>query len=219
MSCVVGIKHKGRVYIGGDSRANGDYTYTLTKASAKVFRCGQLLIGHCGSPRTAQIIRHVFQPEEWDGKLEPLEYLVTKFVLPLRSLLKEHGAVVDRTGENDYGDETEAWMLIGFAGRLFNCAGNFTVIEFADEFAAQGSGMPIAFGVLYATRQISDPKGRITLALEAACHFDAGNVGPPFIIESIEDESADALMMKVWQSTYDSHRKKCRKKDHSKCRP
>jgi ATP-dependent protease HslVU (ClpYQ) peptidase subunit len=189
MSCVVGIKQDGKVWIGADSTAGGSLTDTLSRECSKLYRCGQLLIGHTGSMRTAQLIRYVFELEEYDGKDDPIRYLVRSFVLPLRELLKEHGAVYDET-ENDRdnaaGDISSAYLLVGFAGRLFCFDGNFIIHEYADDYGAQGSGSMLALGVLYATSSEMSPEKRITLALEAAARFDSGNVGKPFLIESTE---------------------------------
>jgi ATP-dependent protease HslVU (ClpYQ) peptidase subunit len=221
LSCVVAIKQGNKVWMGADSRAANDFVHTLSPASSKIFRCGPMLIGATGSPRPQHIIRHVFQPQEYDGKTDPLDYLIAKFALPLRELLKDHGALFDDDGPADQqiGDRTSAWMLIGLAGRIFNFESCFQVLEYQEDYAATGSGSPIALGVLYATPATMNPEKRIRLSLEAAAYYDCGNVGPPFIIESIEHEDANSLMMKAWQTTYDSHRKKCKKKVHSRCTP
>jgi len=57
MTCIVGIQHDGRVYIGGDSAGVAGYSIT-SRADAKVFTVGPYVMGFTSSFRMGQLLRY-----------------------------------------------------------------------------------------------------------------------------------------------------------------
>jgi ATP-dependent protease HslVU (ClpYQ) peptidase subunit len=184
MSCIVGIAERGKVWIGADSWASNGNSYVLTRDTGKIFRCGPMLIAHCGGLRAGQVMRHLFTPKPFEQGDDPVRYLVADVAVPLRELLKEHGLLCADQERIKDGDAANNSMLIGIAGRLFICQDNFQIEEYEDSFAAHGCGSDLARGALSVLSLDIPPDKRIILALEATARFD-NKVGPPFIVDSI----------------------------------
>ena len=71
MTCIVGIEHGGKVYIGGDS-AGSDGHHLVIMAEPKVFKRGRFLIGYTTSFRMGQLLQHTLKPPaftaEWQKR-------------------------------------------------------------------------------------------------------------------------------------------------------
>ena len=61
MTCIVGLEHKGKVYIGGDSAGVAGYSLSV-RADQKVFINGNFIFGFTSSFRMGQILRFGFNP-------------------------------------------------------------------------------------------------------------------------------------------------------------
>jgi ATP-dependent protease HslVU (ClpYQ) peptidase subunit len=195
MSCVVGIFDKNSVIIGGDSAVVEAKSTIQTDMSPKVFRLhtqqGEYLIGHTGSGRLGNVLRHAFTPppfERRSGSLE--EYIVTHFIDALRESLKRAGfAKVENGAERVGGGK----MLVGFRGQLFWIEDDYQVGQPMQGYAAIGSGETYALGAFYSLQAIEHaltPEDQVRLALEAAAEHNTC-VRPPFII--IENTEGDAF--------------------------
>ena len=62
MTCVIGLEHKGEVYIGADSAATSGWAVSATRLP-KVFLVNEFLIGYAGSFRMGQLLQHKLQIE------------------------------------------------------------------------------------------------------------------------------------------------------------
>ena len=174
MTCIVGIKGKTGIYIGGDSAvSDGDQVQIMS--DKKVWSKGQFLFGYAGDLRTGQVVKYRMKIPPINGK-KPMEYMVTSFTDAMRKSLKKAGAAREENKEEENNNQ----FLIGFKGRLFEIDPSYGVCEMTDEYVAIGSGSEYAFGSLHTTIGLK-PEDRILKALEAAAHFNAG-VSPPFHI-------------------------------------
>lgn len=171
LTCIVGIAHAGRVYIGGDSAATSDWSLTIRR-DPKVFVRGEFVIGFTTSFRMGQIIGYQFLPPKRSEGVDLFAYMTTAFVDTLRDCLKS-GGFAERHNEAEKGGV----FLVGVAGRLFKIDSDYQVAETIDDFDACGAGWQIALGALYAT-QGELPADRIRIALEAAEHMNAAVRGP-----------------------------------------
>jgi hypothetical protein len=156
VTIVIGIKHKGKVYLGA---------------------VGAFLIGNCGSPRMQQIIQY----SDWLATLkpsgDPMAYLV-KTLLPgvqetLRNAKSLHQEKVQQELTVSYSS-----FLIAWGRYLFGVDSDFQVLSYRDDFLCIGSGSVVASGSLFSTKG-EDPHERLRIALEAACYFNAC-CAPPF---------------------------------------
>jgi ATP-dependent protease HslVU (ClpYQ) peptidase subunit len=145
MTLIIGLKHKGEVYLAGDRAAVDGWTNRLS-AEPKIFRVGEFLIGTCGSRRMAQLIQHhlTLIPQGADQPIT--DYLVTEFAYSVRQLLTTQGIVTKSdTGEDRF---SEGGLLFGYRGGLYRLSSNFQVDAFKADFDAIGSGAPFALGAL-----------------------------------------------------------------------
>ena len=83
MTCVVGLVHQNKVYIGADSAAVHSWTRRQTSL-AKVFRRGPFLIGYTTSFRMGQLLQHELTVPKQQGD-DDVHYLVTQFIEAVRS--------------------------------------------------------------------------------------------------------------------------------------
>lgn len=190
MTLIVGLVENGAVHMATDSGVWD--TFEHPTGEAKMFRHGPLLIAWCGSVRNAQVVRYCLP--ELPPRLphvEPEAYLVREFVPCLGKALAEHAALID--GDMDGN------LLVGYAGQLFQVAGNFCLCRTRRGYAATGhlGAVGIALGVLGLTAasdaQRHTPQQRLQRALDIALdHTDA--VRRPWCFETLESlEPAPAL--------------------------
>lgn len=176
MTCIVGVEHDGKVWIGGDSAGVADYSITV-RSDTKVFDLEDYVMGFTSSFRMGQILHYGLLPPA--PKLDDLErFMVTEFINATRLALRDGGF---SQVKNEV--ETGGTFLVGVGGRLFCVEDDYQVGSSHDGYMAVGCGADIALGVLHATRGKS-PARRIQMALEAAAHHSAG-VAAPFTIVNV----------------------------------
>lgn len=172
MTCIAGVVHRGRVYIGGDSAGVGGYEITVRR-DVKVFRNGPFVLGFTSSFRMGQLLAHAFAPPPVPKKRGALErYMVVDFVDALRATLKERGWAQVVNSQEQGGH-----FLVGVSGRLFHVESDFQVGEARDGYDAVGCGGEAARGALFATAHLK-PEARVRMALRAAERLNAGVRGP-----------------------------------------
>jgi ATP-dependent protease HslVU (ClpYQ) peptidase subunit len=182
MTCIVGVKKNGTVWLGGDSAAtSGNLDRTIIK-DPKVFdREDKIAFGVCGLPKVMDAVRHAFDiPEHLEG-MSDRSYLTGVLVPAMREKLKELDCTQD---DPNYGTCFHGSMLVGYHGELYTLEGNFQIVVSSKSYASVGSGAPHALGALASKSDSGNPKKRIINALEAACN-NAG-VAPPFVIVSVK---------------------------------
>jgi len=176
MTCIVGVTHKGRVYMGGDSAGVSGLDLTVRK-DQKVFPNGEFAIGFTSSFRMGQILQYVFIPPEIVAGESLSAFIVSRFIPAVRDTFKREGFTYVESSREHGG-----CFLVGVRGRLFQIDSDFQVGESIDAFAAIGCGPAYAYGSLHSTT--GAPGKRIMSALEAAAHFSAGVVGPFNMVET-----------------------------------
>lgn len=181
MTCIIGIEHKGRVFLGGDSAAtNGRLDQSLIR-EPKVFKKGDFVFGICGSPKILNVLQSSTQiPKKPKGQ-DDKSYIMNVVVPAITESFKEMGCTVEQGGMTLF----EGAVLFGFNGKLYQMQMNFQVITNAFDYDAIGSGANIAKGALHTSRGARDVKKRILEALDASAISNAG-VRPPFTIVSTE---------------------------------
>lgn len=175
MTCISGLVHKGKVWMGGDSAGVSGYFVHPVKAP-KVFRNGPFLIGVCGSFRVLQLLRYAFRPPEIEADLD--RYMVTTWVDAVRACFKAGGHEAKYEGT----DSHHGPFLVGIRGRIFDVQADFQVTESANPFSVVGCGRDYALGSLHTTEG-RNPRDRVLISLQAAERFSGGVIGP-FVVES-----------------------------------
>ena len=177
MTCIVGMEHKGVVWMGGDSAGTAGNMNQRIRADKKVFIKGEFIIGFCGSFRMGDLLKHTFSIPDPSGTADPDSFMVNQFVDSLRDCLDTENKKGGLTGN----DRLFPSILVGFKGRLYNVEGDYQCGRPEDGYDSVGSGSSVAVGAMHGTKSISSPRKRIEAALTAAARNDAA-VRPPFHI-------------------------------------
>jgi hypothetical protein len=172
MTAIVGLTHKGRVLLGGDSAAVSGLNLTV-RADVKVFTSGPYVIGFTSSFRMGQVLRYATTlPAPPDDPDVMLAHMCTAWIDSVRKALKDAG-----WARKEAEQEAGGTFLVGVHGRLFEVCDDYQVGEPVDGYAAVGCGDQAALGALYATGRLG-PERRARLALAAAERHSAGVRGP-----------------------------------------
>lgn len=173
MTCIAGIEHDGQVTIGGDSAGVAGYAITQ-RSDTKVWTRDGWVYGFTTSFRMGQILRYRFNPppvQTWDLDA----HMATHFVDAVRAALRSNGWARADNGRDEGGQ-----FLVGTLGRLYIVDSDFQIGRALDGYDAVGCGSDLALGALHATPG-QPPAARITAALDAAAHHNAG-VSAPFTL-------------------------------------
>lgn len=174
MTCIVGLTHKGKVYIGADSLGSNGFTKEV-RNEHKVFENGEFLIGCSGSIRMMNILQWRFSPPTFKEGDNLHRFMCVEFIDSMRKCFVNSG----------YCKSDEVWefsseLLVGVGGKLFKIEADFQVAEL--DFTATGSGEYHALGSLYSSSR-KKPVKCLVEALECAEHF-VTSVQRPFIVKS-----------------------------------
>jgi len=176
MTCIVGIRTKDRVLIGGDSAGTDDTFGQRIRIDTKVFRINDFVIGYTTSYRMGQILRYELKLPKVTGEI--FKYMVTKFIPAVRDCLRKGGYLITH---EDTNQEEASEFLVGYKNRLFIIGEDLQVGESFENYEASGCGEEYAMGALASEFQHKDPLKRIENALRASEKFSAG-VARPFRI-------------------------------------
>jgi hypothetical protein len=177
MTCIVGLVHDGKVWMGGDRAAVMDDHYTSICDQPKVFHKDGMVMGYTSSFRMGQLLQYKLHAPEL--KVDQLldEYMVVDFAEAVRQCLKDGGYTKISDNREQVG-----CFLVGFKGHLYTFDDDHGVHRHG-EFDVVGCGISVARGSLYTSgffdMPAAPPATRIRWALEAAAMFTTG-VRPPF---------------------------------------
>jgi ATP-dependent protease HslVU (ClpYQ) peptidase subunit len=177
MTCIVGIMHDDKVYLGGDSAASTMDGFTTKIRIPKVYQIDEYLIGYAGSFRMGKFIQYNIEfpkPPTWARGSEKLDEFINGYLVPhIRKCVKE--------SDLDQNEKEDFEFIIGLRGHIFELDENWAAYESAEPYVAIGSGAQIALGSLYSTSNWSNPGKRIRVALEASERYNS-YVSSPFTI-------------------------------------
>jgi ATP-dependent protease HslVU (ClpYQ) peptidase subunit len=180
MTCIVGFVEGNTVWMGGDSAGTNAWLDQDLYDTPKVFRNDGALIGSCGSPRQADLLRHALKVPDHDPRIGLDKYMVNAFIDAVRKCFKSGGVCVTKDG----AEQSQGHFLVGYKGRLFAIYSDFQVRVPKTQYAAVGCGDQIALGAMYASDHVTDGRQRVQMALSASERFSAGVRGP-FHIEAL----------------------------------
>jgi len=173
MSCVVGLIHNGKVYLGSDgisTNMNGDHRPVYCE---KLFWNEKYLIGFTGSIRTGQLLR-------------PEYFTPPDDIKDLPDAMREHfsnkGALCQ---DEDGGSAQQSNFLIAWKGLIYDVLTDFQLNLTYGDYNAIGNGANTALGSFFTSEKIKSPEKRVLTALRAASEFSFA-VGPPYTIEVME---------------------------------
>jgi ATP-dependent protease HslVU (ClpYQ) peptidase subunit len=169
VTCIAGIEHDGKVWIGGDSAGSNGHSLTI-RADEKVWSDRGFAFGFTSSFRMGQLLRYkltlALERHEvpTDDAAAEIKFMSTAFIDGVRTILKEGGyaKVVN-------GVESGGTFLVGWRGKLYQVEDDFQVGRASQGFDAVGSGGDCAVGALYALRDAKQtPEAKLLTALGAA---------------------------------------------------
>ena len=170
MTCIVGIQHKGEVWIGGDSAGVGGWDLTVRR-DPKVFANGPMIFGFTSSFRMGQLLEHALIVPVQPRDKTDFSWLVTTFIDAVRDVFRAKSFGVKKEGEEKGGT-----FLLGYRGNLYRVEDDFQIGHAAIGFEACGCGGDVARGAMFAST--GTPETRLRTALKAAQQFSAGARGP-----------------------------------------
>jgi len=195
MTCIAGLEHGGKVWLGADSAWSDpeEITYMTEPKLWTVTGNGEtILMGNSGSGRVGQVAKFNLKlPKRAEGCRDDLQYLTISVVGALRRVLKAAGAIFmkgppdEGGGGSDYIDGTvtmDAVFLLAYRRRLYAVYTDFSVVRARDGLDAIGSGGREARGALAVTK--GKPRARLLAALRVAERFTT-RVRRPFVVRSI----------------------------------
>lgn len=186
MTCIVGVKHNKKIYIGGDSLGSNSSFQKVVRSDPKVFTKGEMVFGFTSSFRMGQILEYIMVAPDRPEGISDMQYLIVHWIPSLIETFNDAG--YRGTKDADDHDETRSGgtFLLGYRGVLYEVQDDFQVGIPADQYAAVGCGDDLALGALFAAKKsgTKEPEQLVTIALEAAEKF-SGGVQRPFVIVSI----------------------------------
>jgi len=182
MTCIVGLEHNGKVYMGGDSAAADGWNIRLS-TTPKVFRKQSLLIGYTWSFRMGQVIQYAHDLPELAEHPDNYTYLIESFIPFVRNAFRAAGFLKIENSQEEGGQ-----FLVGIRGEIFTIHSNFAVLRAIDGFDSIGCGFAYALGAMrimkFNGKTDEDPQIAVGFALEAAAYFSNG-VSGPFVFEEL----------------------------------
>lgn len=179
MTCIVGLVHNKKVYMGGDSAGVGGSDLDV-RADPKVFQNGSFLIGYTSSFRMGQILRFHFKPPAQRTKnIE--EYMVVSFIPAVKKVFKAHWW----DSKDDLEKAKGGQFLVGYKGRLFQIYSDYQIAWNNKPFDACGCGADYAKGAMNILHEIDllTPEEKIEKSLKSAESFSAGVRGPFLVVK------------------------------------
>ena len=192
MTCIVGLRRNGHIYIGADTTGVTDDGWGLIVpvGTSKVWKNGPFVFGSSGSYRAIQVIRH--ELEHFDllstdrREHDPIgeSFMVTKLVPAIKALLEQYSFSEKKDERSTQG----ANFLIGIRSSLFLLQDDYAVLELDSQYASIGSGSHVALGALDILVQNTKLAAAtiVERALTAA-HKHINTVGPPGPMLSTKD--------------------------------
>lgn len=178
MTCIVGIKHNGKVYLGADSLGS-NYQNKVVRQDQKVFINGDMVFGFTSSFRMGQIIQYSFNPPiKNKPKQSDMAFMVDEFIPALMDVYRDKH-FLKKTNEVASGGV----FLVGYNGELYCVESDFQVGISVNGYDACGCGQDFALGSLYTTEPFDfSVEDRIRMAIDSAAQFSPGVGGPIHIL-------------------------------------
>lgn len=178
MTCIIGLEHENKVYMGCDSLSTDGWT-KQTITNRKIFKHGEFIIGVSGYPRFSQVMQYL-TPFPKQVEIDDFSFICQYFVESIRETMDKYKVGnIDDNGAN-FGDSI---ALFGYRGKLYLLDSNYQINNFSNGYTAIGTGASVALGSMFALKNLK-PKQRILESLKASAHFDVG-VSKPFYVECI----------------------------------
>lgn len=172
MTCVVGYKYDGKVWLAGDQRGGSIYFCEDHKSLSKVFEVKDFIIGYTDSFRMGQILQYSWSPPVKQEGQDDDSYIY-------RDIVNSLSAVFDSCefGSKEGVEKRAGKFLLGWKGRLFTVQSNLSILEH-DDFTACGCGENFARGAMHVMSTLTEiwkqPEDFLENAILAAARYSPG---------------------------------------------
>ncbi|MBU1142082.1 MAG: hypothetical protein KKH92_00390 [Firmicutes bacterium] len=197
MSVIVGIIHKGVVYIGSDSQltkggTKKNYNHPNNRKIWHPDGREHLLMGSSGVLKginTIKSINGIIDQKTLSENTLNYSFVVRNVARKIMESMEE----VKLIDSKDYNPKMLNEFLFANNDELFMIGSDGSVLQI-DDFTAIGSGAIESIGSLLSTES-EEPRTRIIKAIEAAIQNDI-YVGYPIVIMSTKNQSAEIIQGK-----------------------
>ena len=165
MTIICAQRVEGGVLIGSDSRVCKGSFVCPQGQSKWAATLGGLWVGWSGHLRSMLLTTD--KGSVWD------------YVVAHRGRLRDDCWDVGETGNGGPANYASDLIIVD-KGRVFHVHGSGSIVDFGDNFCAEGSGHEYAYGAAYALRA-ENAELRMRMAIEAACKYDTDCGGDVFI--------------------------------------
>lgn len=162
MTCIVGLKANGKVYVAGE-RGASDADSIMHLSRPKIHKIGPYVIGFAGTLE-GQKLQYSFDPPRPHEDEDIDQFIHTTFLKYLKDFYEEWWVDTSR--------DAELCMLIGIKDKLYeHNSSDMSLTEYSVGYFAIGSGSPFALGFLYGSTSFSNPEKIVAGAVKAAIKF------------------------------------------------
>jgi ATP-dependent protease HslVU (ClpYQ) peptidase subunit len=168
MTTILGVQHKNGLTLAADLQiTSGDRSY-IHPDLEKIVKVGHLLVACAGSARFADVALNLWKPPTYVGDMSEYKFMVSKIIPSLRNTIETNGVTLK--------DDEQFQALIGFNGKLFEVATDYTVLVSNSNFYGIGSGSAYGIGALAAGADIET-------AVKISAKFDINTGGKIQVIK------------------------------------
>jgi ATP-dependent protease HslVU (ClpYQ) peptidase subunit len=160
MTCIAVVRQDDKIFMAGERAASTD-DVIMTLTSPKVWKTGEYLFGYCGA-MDGDRMRYNFKPPAPKGDLD--KFMYTDFLMSLKVFYENWWV--------DTGKDSDFALIIAVKGKIYeHDAVDMSLNQYTQDYIAMGSGASYAYGSLFTTEHLKDPKKRVEKAVEAAVKF------------------------------------------------
>ena len=177
MTCIVALEVDGDVIMACDSGES--YAGRLMQEdNSKIFCVKDLMFGVSGYSRASNLLEHSLVLPENERESD-MQYLSLDAAQAISECLNN-----GKLAKNDNGEEdSQTTILIGYKGKVYFMAQNYSVSRYSCGYFAIGSGADYALGAIHAMLESEQASEEwIALkAVEAACKFSDSCMEPMYM--------------------------------------
>lgn len=134
MTCIVAVKIKNEIAIGGDTLGSNGFNKTHY-TNKKVFSNGEFTIGYTTSFIMGQVLEHLWRPPARMEGTSTQEYLIVDVIPSIRQCFSNNGINEHKDGLNEGGS-----FILVFEGDIYEVQPDYSIMKSEQDFVSVGSG-------------------------------------------------------------------------------
>lgn len=134
MTCIVAVKIKNEIVIGGDTLGSNGFKKSHLK-DCKVFTVGSFTIGYTSSYTMGQILEYLWTPPSRVEGISTKAYLVSRVIPSIRNCFTDHGFNCSSSGVDSGGE-----FILVYDNEIYKVQDDYAILQPDQPFASVGSG-------------------------------------------------------------------------------